>query len=603
MLTLSKPYFQEPSHRGARFDIAAVFGHAPVAHVDLPIYPWQNKSYKLEPSHEAIEAFLLTIPPHPLLGQQMREGEYVWDAHIDTQAMPFLVDHKVDGKVIIPGAAFAEMALEAARQWLGGERIELRDMDIIQPLVLGDDHPSEVRTRLSVESGTVEITSRKRLSGDEWQSHAKCRVCAIPGDDTPQNTAPELRATDQPNNIHRLYKLARQHGIEFGPLFQRMIRCDETEDNVIEVVLDERDKVLDPNDGECKGYVLHPLDLDACFHGLNILYDKLDLGHDKLAFIPVRLGTLRVYQPGIAVRTCRINILRSNRRGGQCDFELFDHKNQLVATLTDARFRAAALVQRHSLERTSYSTTHQLVPLPGQSDKISTTTLDEVLDMIDTLPQASTEALEEQRLLLDAAARRAAYDVLVSLTDDHGGIDIAALSKPLEGDLALELDDQQYAIDRRIAIVSNLLAITEQSGMAEPDGDNWKLSHVCELPPAGGLMANLLAEEPRWIADCVLLNHATQLLPELITGRENVTIKSGQAQELYSPAMLEQLATSSPLATAHIEKLASIAEQMITDWPQQRPLRVLELGNRWRRIDEKTTADDRQEARRSRHSR
>jgi len=560
---------------GASFDATRVFGPRSQNPQDLPLYPWQKKTYSMKPSRESIEAFLLTVPPHPLLGQPLRVGEYVWDVHIDTQMLPFLNDHKVDGKVILPGAAFAEMFLEVARQWLDTERIELRDMDIVQALVLGDDYTVEIQTRLSIESGTVEIASRKRLSDDEWQLHAKCRVGKIPGDAVPQGVSPELRATNAPESVARLYDLSKRHGLEFGPRFQRMIRCDEVEDNIVEVVLDLRDPALDPSDGESSRYNIHPLDLDGCFHGLNVLYDKLDLGNDKLAFIPVRLGTLRVYLPGVPVRTARITILRSNRRGGQGNFELFAEDGRLVARLDDARFRAAALMQRHTLDRTSYSITCKLLPLPGKDGKSAAPEPKAVLAMLGRITDTNGVKLEEQRLLRDAAARRVAYDILVSLGDGQGRIDMTALT----GSQALGPGpDESGSINPRMAIFSNLLVIAEQSGLAEPDDEGWKLADVCPLPPAAELMQAVLAEEPRWLADCVLLNRAANLLPELLSGAPAAWPENRQAHDIYSPAMLEQLAASSPIALAHIEKIASIMQQIIAGWPQGRPLRVLELG-------------------------
>src|SRR5690606_25381781 len=141
---------------GAAFDPVRVFGRARHTAVQLPLYPWQNECCELAPSPEALEVFSLSVLPHPLLGQQLRRGEHVWQLELDVRLLPFLNDHKVDGQVILPGAAYAEMALAAAADWLGHEQVELRDMDIAQPLLLGDDYSVQVRTRLSVESGTVE---------------------------------------------------------------------------------------------------------------------------------------------------------------------------------------------------------------------------------------------------------------------------------------------------------------------------------------------------------------------------------------------------------------------------------------------------------------
>ncbi len=153
-----------------------VFGVDEKNDMKLPLYPWQNKSYKSVPTREAIELLAPLTAPHPLLGQQLHGDSYVWLSHLDTARLPYLQDHKVDGKVILPGAGFAEMALAAARQWLNTDRVELRDMDIENALRLGEEGAREVRTRLSVKNGTVVIDSRVRHNDDDWLKHAECRV-------------------------------------------------------------------------------------------------------------------------------------------------------------------------------------------------------------------------------------------------------------------------------------------------------------------------------------------------------------------------------------------------------------------------------------------
>ncbi len=575
---------------GASFDEVRLFGPQDGApHVALPLYPWQTRPYKIEPSREAIEGVVLRRPPHPLLGQQLQAGTYVWDAHLDISRLPFLEEHKVDGKVVLPAAAFAEMALEAGRQWLGDKSLELRDMDIFQALLLFDDHVTSIRTRLDVESGAVEIRSRKRLSDDNWRLHVRCRVRKGVGEPDPYFSPPALQPGEKPEAIARLYRLARLHGIDFGPRFRRMIRCDEVGEDGVEVVLNERDSSVDPADGETCGYNLHPLDLDACFHGLNVLYDRLDLGNDRLPFLPVRMGELRLCRPGADVRTCRIDIRRANRRGGQGDLEMFDEQGNLVAVLRDVRFRAAALVPRHTLAKSCYAFTHKLMPLPGERDK----PVAPALPPIPSSPASSDDQkLEEQRLILEAASARMAYDLLAGLCDNDGGLDLSALEHRERTDHGKGGEDEDGA-RRRLAIVSALLAIAGQAVLAEPVGsgeeEKWRLSRTCQLPSAHKIMTGLLAEEPRWLAECVLLNRAGRVLagilgPVKVNKGSDPAPKAEKANgalqyhEIYSPAMLEHLAASSPLAEAHIARIDELAGNIIDNWPADRPLRVLELG-------------------------
>ena len=101
---------------GAAFDRETVFGVKARPTVALPPYPWQIKSFRIDSSSEAFEVFNSKVSPHALLGQQLRPDDHVWDTELDTALIPYLSDHRVDGKVILPGAAFAEMASGSAAQ-------------------------------------------------------------------------------------------------------------------------------------------------------------------------------------------------------------------------------------------------------------------------------------------------------------------------------------------------------------------------------------------------------------------------------------------------------------------------------------------------------
>ena len=58
-----------------------------------------------------------TAGTHPLLGRRVIAAvrEQVFEAQVSVQRPAMLADHKIQGKVIMPGAAYLEMALAAGR--------------------------------------------------------------------------------------------------------------------------------------------------------------------------------------------------------------------------------------------------------------------------------------------------------------------------------------------------------------------------------------------------------------------------------------------------------------------------------------------------------
>src|SRR5690606_11765046 len=86
----------------------------------------------------------------------------------------------------------------------------------------------------------------------------------------------------------------------------------------------------------------------------------------------------------------------------------------------------------------------------------------------------------------------------------------------------------------------------------------------------------LLQEEPRWLAEAVLLTRAATAVSAHLAG--SAQSAGGREAFAYSSAMLEHHDSSSPTAAAHIGKVAAVVERIAGGWPQNRPLRVLELG-------------------------
>ena len=69
-----------------------------------------------------------------------------------------------------------EIAVCAAQQFYGSDRIEVSNLEISRPLEIGRKQISELSTILSPETGDLEIRSRERLTDDDWTIHVRARV-------------------------------------------------------------------------------------------------------------------------------------------------------------------------------------------------------------------------------------------------------------------------------------------------------------------------------------------------------------------------------------------------------------------------------------------
>src|SRR6185437_12250743 len=86
--------------------------------VDLPPTPWQHVRYWAASTATTRQAGSV----HPLLGThvELPSGrDHVFTADVGTEAVPYMLDHKVHGQPVMPGTGFGEIALAAASEALG----------------------------------------------------------------------------------------------------------------------------------------------------------------------------------------------------------------------------------------------------------------------------------------------------------------------------------------------------------------------------------------------------------------------------------------------------------------------------------------------------
>ena len=108
---------------------------------------------------------------HPLLGWPLKDAVAGWENILDPRTQPWLADHCVGGAVVLPGAAYIEMALAAAREWFGGASQEIEELDIVAPVVFDGEHGRSIRLDLNPRDGGFQIRSRQRLSDEIGRAH------------------------------------------------------------------------------------------------------------------------------------------------------------------------------------------------------------------------------------------------------------------------------------------------------------------------------------------------------------------------------------------------------------------------------------------------
>ncbi|MFI1097978.1 SDR family NAD(P)-dependent oxidoreductase [Streptomyces sp. NPDC020917] len=218
--------------RGLPVDWRAVFAGTPAHRVDLPTYAFQHQHFWLaegyKNSGDASDLGLDTAG-HPLLGAALTVAgadRLLLTGRLSTTTHPWLADHRVGGKLLVPGTAFVELALHAADVAGCGTVAELV---LGSPLVLPER--GSVQIQLSVAApdaqGRRELEVHARPEGGEgaaeWTRHATATLApaATAGsDDAALSGAAWPPPGAQTADTEGMYERAQESVYHFGPAFQ-----------------------------------------------------------------------------------------------------------------------------------------------------------------------------------------------------------------------------------------------------------------------------------------------------------------------------------------------------------------------------------------------
>ena len=533
---------------GARIDPNIAFGDDPGPVSNLPTYPWRRKPYRLAETSEST-GWLRVRPSHPLIGARLSSDSLEWRAQLDPLLVPGLADHRVDGQVLLPGAAFAEMALAVARDWAGAETAAINDLEIAQPMLFSPNLSREILCRAAPLTGTIEIMSRARLSDAPWVGHAKAKVIFKP---TPPAAAPAIpRPRAKRISGADLYVAARRSGLEFGPAYQQVLAASRVGEDVILVDLVAAAAIPE--------YGLDPARLDACFHGLILLFAGNSSSLRPAAYLPVRFGEIRLEKPGAAIARARIDVRRHDARVIVADFALIDSDGGLIARLQGVRYQAVRPRGAGDLA------SHTLVPISILADEPT------------AIPRHPPLSLE---LLLKAAIPEAAAGAGKTLPPDLMLIEGWATAAAYRLACALAVDgaiapDRLFAAGRfpaaRRGWLVKLLVALEKSGLLRSDGELFVLADGFPLPAPTDILRSIAADYPHRSAELLLAARSSALMEALAGGESDSAPITGSVIEPF------EIGSVSVVAAARL--LAELLRRSEQSWPRDRALRILQIGH------------------------
>ncbi|WP_432015734.1 type I polyketide synthase, partial [Streptomyces cucumeris] len=307
---------------GASVDWVGVYAGSGATRVDLPTYPFQHQHYWLKsPASRVgdVAAVGLGSADHPLLGAVVSLADangLVLTGRLALTAQPWLADHLVLGRVVVPGTAFVELALRAADA--AGCR-SLEELTLQAPLVLPEDGAVQVQVVVggTEDPGRRDVGVYSRVENDDeetWTCHARGVLALADAEDPvdPGGLAVWPPTGSAPLTVDGLYERLTGLGLEYGPVFRGVRAAWRRGDDVFaEVVLPEEQRA------EAERYGIHPALLDAALHvtGVGHLtgHDAVDAEATGAARLPFAWSGVSLHATGAT--TLRVRLSRVGADG------------------------------------------------------------------------------------------------------------------------------------------------------------------------------------------------------------------------------------------------------------------------------------------------
>jgi acyl transferase domain-containing protein len=221
--------------RGTAVDWAAFDRDRPRKKLALPTVAFQRSRCWVE--QDARDHVASRRGEHRLLGRRLdlstTPDTTVWEGEIGIPLFPYLRDHRVQHGAVVPATAWTEIALEAFVDAHGAGPMVLEGIDYLKPLFPQEDKLYAIQVVLTgtKASSRFEISSRTAQDDgsptEPWTRSTTGRIRrgeAPPADARP--TDPDRMRAACPEEVsgEEFYRLLRERGNDWGPLFQGLRR-------------------------------------------------------------------------------------------------------------------------------------------------------------------------------------------------------------------------------------------------------------------------------------------------------------------------------------------------------------------------------------------
>jgi acyl transferase domain-containing protein/NADPH:quinone reductase-like Zn-dependent oxidoreductase/NAD(P)-dependent dehydrogenase (short-subunit alcohol dehydrogenase family)/SAM-dependent methyltransferase/acyl carrier protein len=530
----------------------------------LPVYPWKHRRYWQETAESHLEKHPLLI--HPLLGRRVKSANPRWENKIEGRLRSLLTDHRVQGKIVFPAAAYVEMALASGRQLFENEGCALEEIELHKALLLpdGSESPS-LQLIYDSQQKIFQVFSRANETQDFWILHCSGKLAlAKAGNAITEDSTRLLERCREEVSVPELYSRFESLGLLYGPRFQGIQKCWRGQGEVVGWVAPPRQ--LD--DDLCQ---VPPTLLDSCFQML--LAAPVSVGSDIGAqlYLPARIARVRLHRkPGPEVWVHgRVN--KQHRGSLTMSLRAVNQDGKVAIEIEGLVCEAVESARGGSeLEDALYELDWQLPPLSSTGTQPPPGYLPNVPALARKLEEAAHRSAirteSDQYRQLEKEIERLCSCYVVKALEQLG------CQFQAGGHIAMEPLCARV-VPQHMKALGRYLEMLEEDGLLTRTGSGWTVSQMPDQMDAEDLWRSIFTRLPVLLPELSVLENCGRHLAAILQGQTD------PLQLLFAEnSFLEQIYNQGINVRPYNQIAQEAVRAVVRKLPEGHVLRILELG-------------------------
>ena len=251
--------------QGAQPNWAELFDEGAIAKVSLPPYAFARNLCWADPKVTKIEQNVQKYP-HPLIGACLADSaeQAIYELPFSCEKPWVVKEHKIIGQNIVPGTAYLEAAIEAARQYFQTEKLCFTNVVFRTPLVVRPEMGT-VKAHLVLNKKDEELQIFvASLTGSQdglpaWVKHMEATIIVEEGAAGAKELAPLL--ANKTVIEFSLPEEERDDSVYLGPHWRGVSEMTQTEDGILAHM-----QIPSAFVGELSSFRYHPSLTDAALN-------------------------------------------------------------------------------------------------------------------------------------------------------------------------------------------------------------------------------------------------------------------------------------------------------------------------------------------------